>query len=221
MFEALERSGLLLESDPLLPSVVSLMVGSPVHGSWWGHPRGHAIYHVSGELAHHPDVVVARLVSGKVTYVHRRLWPALLSVATAREPWQMGGLSSAARALLAQFAKQETVRLDHLAQLGRIGIKGLRQAAQQLETRLLVRGGSVHTETGAHARYVETWECWAGRARFRRKRPTAEQGKRALEDALQGLSGPSAGRAVRLPWKTTKGKSAKVPRPQASPFAPC
>lgn len=200
VFEALERFGLLLESDPALKSVVVLMVGTPVRGSWWGHPRGHAIYRVSGELAHHPDVLVARLVSGKVTYVHRRLWPALLGVAAAREPWQMQGLSPAARSLMAQLGRQETLRMDHVAQLGRVSRKDLSRAALELESRLLVRGGSVHTETGAHARYVETWDCWARRARFRRKPLTVEQGKRALEDAVQALRGQSTRPVARLPW---------------------
>jgi hypothetical protein len=34
-----------------------------------------------------------------VTLVHRKLWPAVLAVGAAGEPWQLRGLSSAARAI--------------------------------------------------------------------------------------------------------------------------
>jgi len=69
------------------------IVGAPVPGSWWGHPLGQKIYHVSQQLSAHRDVLETKLVSGKVTFVHRILWPALLGVATAREPWQLQRLS--------------------------------------------------------------------------------------------------------------------------------
>ena len=42
MFSRLLKDGLLLLAwDPVFDSVVSLIVGEPVRGSWWGHPRGH------------------------------------------------------------------------------------------------------------------------------------------------------------------------------------
>ena len=78
VLEELERYGILLESDARLPSVAGLVAGEPVRGSWWGHPRGQNIYRIAGWLGEHPDVVVSKLVSGKVTYVHggcgRRCW---------------------------------------------------------------------------------------------------------------------------------------------------
>jgi hypothetical protein len=39
----LERDGLLLVADSVLPSVVSLVAGERVRGSWWG-------YRLSGEI---------------------------------------------------------------------------------------------------------------------------------------------------------------------------
>src|SRR6266704_523157 len=72
VLEALEKYGLLLESDAQLPSLVSIVAGGPVRGSWWGHASGNIIYEVGNRLANHPDVLVIKLVSGKVTFVQRR-----------------------------------------------------------------------------------------------------------------------------------------------------
>ena len=43
---------------------------------------------------------MTKLVYGKVTYVHRALWPRVIAVGRAREPWQMKGLAAGARKLL-------------------------------------------------------------------------------------------------------------------------
>jgi hypothetical protein len=79
---ALIEHGMLLESarGPL-PSVAEMIAGEPIRGSWWGHPAGHAIFAALNSLAESPDVVRTRLVNGRVTLVHRRLWPALVRVA--------------------------------------------------------------------------------------------------------------------------------------------
>jgi len=79
---ALVDHGMLLESarGPL-PNVAELVVGAPVRGSWWAHPERHAIFEAINVLADSPDVVRLRLVNGKVTLVHHRLWPALVRVA--------------------------------------------------------------------------------------------------------------------------------------------
>lgn len=81
--------GMLLESarGPL-PSAAEMVAGEPIKGSWWGHPRGHAIFDALNALDASPDVVRLRLVNGKVTLVHRRLWAALARAAdrfTARQ----------------------------------------------------------------------------------------------------------------------------------------
>lgn len=77
----LTEQGMMLESarGPL-PNVAELVAGEPIRGSWWGHPASHAIYDVVNALADSPDVARTRLVNGRVTLIHRRLWPALVRV---------------------------------------------------------------------------------------------------------------------------------------------
>ena len=80
--EVLIDHGMLLESaHGPLPNVAELVAGERIRGSWWGHPASHAIFAAINTLADSPDVVRTRLVNGKVTLVHRRVWCALVRVA--------------------------------------------------------------------------------------------------------------------------------------------
>ena len=73
---------MLLESarGPL-PNIAEMVAGEPIRGSWWAHPSSHAIFAALNIVADSPDVVRTRLVNGKVSLVHRRLWPALARAA--------------------------------------------------------------------------------------------------------------------------------------------
>ena len=64
-----------------VPSLAEAIVGGPIRGSWWGHPKGHEIFNVAEAICESPEVLVCKLVEGKVTYIHRRLWPALVKLA--------------------------------------------------------------------------------------------------------------------------------------------
>jgi len=114
--------------------VAGLVAGGPVRGSWWGHPKGRQIFRVTGWLADHPEVLVNRLVSRKVTFVHRSLWPAILAIGRAREAWQTRALSRMARAILARLTRSGTLRTDRIAGPARRASR----AARDLEERLLV-----------------------------------------------------------------------------------
>ncbi len=71
--------GLVLESATgPVPSLAEAIAGERLRGSWWAHARGHEIFAVTRTIRDSPDVLVCRLVEGKITYVHRRLWPALV-----------------------------------------------------------------------------------------------------------------------------------------------
>src|SRR5437868_1850835 len=89
----LEEHGLLLLSDSSLPSLVSLVVGAPIRGSWWGHPKGRQIFAVADRLGDREDVISAKLISGKVTFVHKKLWSKVARIGCANENWQTDGLS--------------------------------------------------------------------------------------------------------------------------------
>ena len=64
-----------------VPNLAEQVAGEPIRGSWWAHTSGHEIFAVLTRVLNSPDVVATRLVNGKVTLVHRRLWPALVRVA--------------------------------------------------------------------------------------------------------------------------------------------
>lgn len=77
-----ERQGIvLLSARGPVPNLAEAVAGEPIRGSWWGHPKGRAIYLAAGAVAESKDVILCRLVGGKVTFVHRRLWPALARLA--------------------------------------------------------------------------------------------------------------------------------------------
>lgn len=74
--------GVMLEAarGPV-PSLAEAIAGEPLRGSWWTHPRGREIFAITRAVRDSPDVLVSRLVNGRVTYVHRRVWPALVRLA--------------------------------------------------------------------------------------------------------------------------------------------
>jgi hypothetical protein len=76
------RHGVVLESarGPV-PNLAEAVAGNAIRGSWWGHAKGREIFRLTRAVRDSSDVLVCRLVRGKVTYVHRRLWPALVRLA--------------------------------------------------------------------------------------------------------------------------------------------
>jgi hypothetical protein len=64
-----------------LPNLAEQIVGEPISRSWWGHSSGHELFAVLTCLLDSSDVIATLLVNGKVTLIHRRLWPALVRVA--------------------------------------------------------------------------------------------------------------------------------------------
>jgi hypothetical protein len=100
LVDRLQEFDLLLSTDPKFPSVSGLVVGDVGGRSWWAHPAAKQMFDLSCALHDHPDVLMVKLISGKVTYIHRPLWPAIVAIGTAREKWQMEGLSKEAKALL-------------------------------------------------------------------------------------------------------------------------
>jgi hypothetical protein len=77
-----EKHGVVLMSAKgSVPRLTEAIINEPIKGSWWGHPRSHEIFAVLETVADSSDILVCRLIDGKITLVHRRLWPALIRIA--------------------------------------------------------------------------------------------------------------------------------------------
>ena len=66
---------------PHVPSLAAAVAGSPIRGSWWTHPRAKTIFAITRGVRESSEVLVCRIVDGKIAFVHRRLWPALVRAA--------------------------------------------------------------------------------------------------------------------------------------------
>ena len=136
----------LVRRDGVLPQsrLVEAIVGEPVRGSWWGHPMGKVVYAAMQVLAESPDVMVTRL-GGRVTWVHRDVWPILARV--VHDPvWRAGAvaaLSPDARALLHTVEEEGEVRNPP------------KKPREALEALLLVAAEQVHE--GHHVVVLRPW----------------------------------------------------------------
>ena len=199
VFRELKRWGMLLLSDAALPSVATLVAGEPVRGSWWAHPRSQVIFHVAEQLADHPEVLAAKLINHKVTFLERRLWGALFAVGASCESWQMAGLSPAARSLFRVVGDRGMVRLDSLAEEKRVLVRALGNASRELENRLLVFSESVHTQRGSHAKQLESWGHLARRRELGDSAVSTRPAQEMLNRAASALEEHFHVPAV-LPW---------------------
>ena len=86
-----EQGIVLVSGAGPVPRLSDAVAGEPVRGSWWAHPRAKAIFDALQVACASPDVLVCKLVGGKQTLVHRRLWPALVRCAAA---FPAGGLDA-------------------------------------------------------------------------------------------------------------------------------
>jgi hypothetical protein len=185
--------------DPLLPCVTRIVTGGPISGSWWGHPSGGAIYELMTTLESDSEILQTKLVSGKVTMVHRDLWPSILAVGAARAAWQFCELSRGAVWLLAEVERDSSVQTDLLTPPPGIARKSVPAAARELEQRLLVHADEVHTPSGAHAKVLETWSLWRNEAGMHDAIPSEDAGRKRLEQVVERLN-RDFNASGRLPW---------------------
>jgi hypothetical protein len=180
---ALEEHGLLLTQDRELQSVVGLVTGEALATSWWSHPKSQLIFKVLAELADHPDVLVAKLLRGKDTLVHRSCWPALMAVGCGRKPWQSRNLPADSKLLLARTNRSRTP------------VPATGDATKILQLRLLVVAREVHGKAGRHEVALESWQVWSERTGCRPMASLAAA-TRSLEEATTRLGGTTRD----LPW---------------------
>lgn len=195
-----ERLGLLLMSDQKFPSVVSIVAGKPVKGSWWAPPWGELIYVHANALGDHPDTLLTKLISGKVTFAHRRLWSAVFAIGSARQPWQIKNLSRLAGFMLSKLDIEGELQTDWMIEVGGYETRALTKATNELETKLLVYAQQVHTDKGTHAKKLEIWSRWAKRVGFKPSKLDANKAKAEMEKIVDDLN-EKFGAKGKLPWR--------------------
>jgi hypothetical protein len=84
-----EQGVVLVSAKGAVPRLTEMIVGEPIKGSWWAHPKSHQIFAILQAVTHSKEILVCRLVDEKVTLVHRRLWPALVRVSGRFHPDQI------------------------------------------------------------------------------------------------------------------------------------
>ena len=186
LLTALDREGILLQHDKVLPSASAIIAGEPVTGSWWAHPMAHPIYDALNALEDAGHALRLKLVAGKVTMVARRLWPEVLAVVTERARWQTDRLTTADRRLLAIVDEAvEPVLLD----------KATRDAGRRIESTLLAFTDEVHLPSGRHAKALLGWERWASGAAIEPAADAAAS-RATIEAIVHGWGSPR----WLLPW---------------------
>ena len=101
------RHGVVLVSAKgTTPRLTEAIAGESITGSWWAHPKSHHIFSILGAVTDSDQVLVCRLVGGKITLVHRRLWPSLVRLAKCFTPEQ-----------LAQVREEHTPSGRHVSRL--------------------------------------------------------------------------------------------------------
>ncbi len=208
----LRRDGLLLESDRKFPSVVNLVLHENVQGSWWAHKDVALVFGILTRLKYDPEALVTKMVSGKVTFVHRRLWPDLLAICTSREPWQTADLTGEAKTLL-DMTREAEVRTDTVAWGG--GKRAVGDVARELEMKLLIQSEEIHTIRGSHAKILRSWTRWSEIMYPSQKSLDVAKAKGRFERLVMRLNAESGSRG-RLPWPSvTEGSLPRKKGPSA------
>jgi hypothetical protein len=76
-----EHGVVLVSAKGTAPRLTEAIIGEPIKGSWWAHAQGRHIYAILEAVTASEQILVCRLINGKITLVHRRLWPALVKLA--------------------------------------------------------------------------------------------------------------------------------------------
>ena len=172
----------LVSGRSSVPNAAEAIVGRPIRGSWWGDQDSSLVYRLLTELgAVEPDYLDIVLVDSRRTLVHPDLVPLVASVAAepGRRVRAAEAMPPPARHLLARLEGAEDDRAA-----GHGAAPTDRGARAALETALLARSVSIHTETGRHVAIIEMFGHLPGPATFSYHSALAHLEEAALRSAL-------------------------------------
>lgn len=195
----LKRYGILMLTDPVLPSLTSVVAGAPVKGSWWGHAKGNLMYNLSNTLLDDPKILCVKLINKKNTFLLPEHWPALFAIGRSKVEWQMRGLTIAQKSILKMIEAKGLVRGDSKGfSPGDFG----KQLAK-LEERLLVFSENVHTDSGKHVRVAISCKQMAKLRRIKHQNLKGRLAPEAAQNHFELLCEDlwrEYGAKIRLPW---------------------
>jgi len=84
-----EHGVVLASAKGPAPRLTEAIVGATIKGSWWAHPQSRRIFAILTDVAESEQILVCRLINGRITLVHRRLWPSLIRLAERFAPQQL------------------------------------------------------------------------------------------------------------------------------------
>jgi hypothetical protein len=131
-------------------------------------------------------VISTKLISGKVTVVHRSRWALLIAIGRSREAWQLEGLTAEDRILLERVNEEERVLATG-------------KSAKVLEQRLLVAASEVHTDSGSHAIELTTWKAFARQVGMPLPRLSPARARSEMENQIAAMNQQFEADG-RLPW---------------------
>src|SRR5262249_16411720 len=111
------RKRLRAEGVLSMAALIEAVAGEPVRGSWWGHPKGRLIFQIASALEDDGEVLTAKLVGGKVTFIDRALFGPLYRIVSDRR-WRkaaIAGLPADARALLDDVPARGSISIEAVA----------------------------------------------------------------------------------------------------------
>ena len=116
----LDQHGVILESaQGPVPSLAAEVAGEPLRRNWWAHEKSEEIFLLTRQMRAAEEVLTCRLVNGKITYVHRRLWPALARLRDELPPDRIAAVhevhTAAGRHEVSEVAFADWARTEVLA----------------------------------------------------------------------------------------------------------
>lgn len=192
VFSELSSRCILMCHDSNLQSATTIIANEPIKGSWWPHRDGSVIFHTLGNILDSKDVIAPKLINGKVTLLYKELFPYFNSIVSSPKNWQIDNLKEDCKIFLRDVQKNGgCLRSDEYKWEGD---RKLGDVIRDLEKKLLVYSLEIHTDSGAHAKIIHTWENYF-------KDQSLHQVE--LNEALLTLEifANSLGEKVKLPWE--------------------
>ncbi len=81
-----------------------------------------------------------------------------------------------------------------------LGSSAEKAAGRELEKRLLIHAHQIHTESGAHAQVLASWDSWLRHAGLKKSRVSVSAASQLFEVVVEAWSERYEAR-IRLPWQ--------------------